>query len=391
MRRLFQQLSAQPQLSPLTFLACLLLSACAARAPQFAVPEPRRAVPETVPRETSRRPAEEAGTGPITQVRIAAVGDIMLGGTAASEMRKYGYDRPFAHAKELFGDADIVFANLEGPLTNAGEPAANKRYVFHSPPDKVVPALARAGVNVVSLANNHVLDYGTRGLRQTIEALERVGIRHAGAGANEHDAREPALIKIRGTTVAVLAYSLTYPKEFWATAASAGTAFGHKAHVRSDVRAARRLADIVVVSFHWGQESTTVLRPYQPLLAHAAIDAGASLVLGHHPHVLQGIERYGGGVVLYSLGNFAFGSYSEKTTRSAVARVTFCNNRLSSVRLVPINVRNTEVVFQPTPLTGREADKVVAELQKLSRALGAAVEDRGGVAVLDVPGDDCAS
>ena len=308
----------------------------------------------------------------------------MLGGTAAPEMQKYGYDYPFERTQSLLKQAQIVFGNLEGPLTEGGATATPKKYVFRSPPDKVAPALARAGFNIVSLANNHSLDYGPQGLEDTRAALEKAGIHGVGAGRNLAEARAPVYMVKGGATVAFLAYSLTFPEEFWAGPDKPGTAFGHEQDVRADVAAARRKADIVVVSFHWGQEGKTELRDYQVQLAHAAIDAGASAVLGHHPHILQAVERYQDGVILYSLGNFAFGSFSNIATRSAIALLTFRDRQWSELRLLPINVRNAEVVFQPRPLAGRAAAEVVEQLQQLSQARRTALENRDGAAVLTV-------
>jgi poly-gamma-glutamate synthesis protein (capsule biosynthesis protein) len=319
---------------------------------------------------------------PAAELRIAAVGDIMLGGTAAPEMQKYGYDYPFEPTRDILKSAQIVFGNLEGPLTNGGEAGTAKQYVFRSPPDKVAPALARAGFSVVSLANNHTLDYGPEGLMDTRAALDKAGIRHTGAGRNAAEARQPVYMMADGVTVAFLAYSLTFPEEFWAGPDKPGTAFGHEQHVRADVAAARRTADIVVVSFHWGQEGKTELRDYQTQLARAAIDAGAAAVLGHHPHILQGVERYRDGVILYSLGNFAFGSYSNTATRSAIALLTFRDRRWHELKMIPLNVKNAEVVFQPRPLVGRDATEVAEHLQQLSQALGTTLENRDGVAVL---------
>jgi len=327
------------------------------------------------------------------ECRLAAVGDIMLGGTAAPEMGKYGYDYPFEHTKDILNQAQIVFGNLEGPLTDGGANDTPKKYVFRSPPDKVAPALARAGFNVVSLANNHTLDYGPKGLDDTRAALEKAGIKPVGAGRNVAEARTAVYVSCpppRGsgfshdfsTKVAFLAYSLTLPEEFWAGVDKPGTAFGHERFIRADVAAAREMADIVVVSFHWGQEGKTELRDYQVQLAHAAIDAGAAAVLGHHPHILQGVERYKNGVILYSLGNFAFGSFSNTATRSVVALLTFRDRQWQELRMIPLNVKNAEVVFQPRPLAGPEAVEVVGHLQQLSQSLGTALENRDGVAVL---------
>ena len=312
---------------------------------------------------------------------VVAVGDIMLGGTATPELARMGYDYPFEHVSTVLRRGNVVFGNLEGPLTRRGT-AAGKQYVFRSPPQLVAPALARAGFSVLSLANNHSMDYGLEGLRDTVQALMQAGIRHAGAGDDLTAARQPAIIETNGARVAVLAYSLTFPEEFWAGPDRPGTAFGHENQVRADVAAARQRADIVLVSFHWGREGTVEPRDYQITLGRAAIDAGAAAVVGHHPHLLQGIGRYRDGVILYSLGNFVFGSYSPDAVRSAIAELRFRNGRVREVKLYPINVLNTEVVFQPTLLKDQAADEVVAQLQRLSQPLGTVVENRAGVAVI---------
>lgn len=365
----------------LAALLCVAAAGCATPPPSTP-PQPSPEV--SAPAPVAQPPTVSAVPGKplMLECRLAAVGDIMLGGTAAPEMRRYGYDYPFEQTRDTLRQAQIVFGNLEGPLTDGGAAYAGKQYVFRSPPDKVAPALARAGFNVVSLANNHTLDYGPEGLEDTRAALEKAGIRHAGAGRNTAEARQPVYMMADGVTVAFLAYSLTLPEEFWAGADKPGTAFGHEKHVRADVAAARATAGIVVVSFHWGQEGKTELRDYQTQLGRAAIEAGAAAVLGHHPHILQGVERYKDGVILYSLGNFAFGSYSNTATRSAIALLTFRNGQWHELRMIPLNVKNAEVVFQPRLLTGNDADEVVGLLQQLSQPLGTVLENRDGVAVL---------
>src|SRR5271169_625273 len=141
-----------------------------------------------------------------TDLVISAVGDIMLDGTSRPVLTGLGYDYPFAQVRQYFSGSQIVFGNLEGPLTDRGTPDADKKFVFHSPPAKVSAALKNAGFNVVSLANNHTLDYGADGLAQTVEALDAAGIQHAGAGANLMVARQPAMFEIHAEKVAILAY-----------------------------------------------------------------------------------------------------------------------------------------------------------------------------------------
>ncbi len=347
-----------------------------AAAPPHAEKEKLTPVAPQAQTEKARRAGAQA------PLRVSAVGDIMLGGTAGPELRMLGYDYPFVHVQQFFKDSHIVFGNLEGPLTTGGQAEPDKQFVFRSPPAKVVPALKAAGFNLFSLANNHTLDYGPEGLRHTIAALDEAGIAYAGAGENVAQARRPAIITAEGRKVAVLAYSMTLPENFYAGRAKPGTAFGHENHVRTDVAQARKQADLVLVSFHWGQEGKTELREYQTRLGRAAIDAGAAAVLGHHPHILQGIERYKDGVILYSLGNFVFGSYSKTAKTSVVAQLSFEGTRLSGVQLIPVNVYNPEVNFQPLPLAGANADAVVEHLRQLSRPFGTAIENEAGIGVL---------
>lgn len=316
------------------------------------------------------------------EIRISAVGDIMLDASARATMDERGYDYAFDAVREVFVNSHVVIGNLEGPLAYGGVPEPDKQFLFRSPPDRVAPALQRAGFNVLNLANNHTLDYGAEGLAETLAALQSAGIARSGAGMNLDEARRAAIVTVNGIRVAFLGYSLTFPESFYATPQKAGTAYGHADQVRADIAEARRHVDAVIASFHWGQEGNTGLREYQLALAHAAIDAGAVAVLGHHPHVLQAVERYRNGVICYSLGNFAFGSFSPRATRSTIARLTLRNGRLSEVRLIPLNVNNFEVYFQPQLLAGSEADEVVSTLQELSAARGTTVRNDAGVGVI---------
>lgn len=340
----------------------------------------------TAPQETEAPAVEPApalvAPEPAQPIRITLVGDIMLGGSAAEFMRRHGYDYAFDEVRAELARGDVVFGNLEGPLTDGGEPHPDKRYLFRTPPARVAPALARAGFDVVSLANNHTLDYGPAGLFDTLDSLHDAGIHAVGAGMDAARARRPAVIEVNGHRVGFLAYSNTFPEAFWAEAHRPGTAFGHAAHVRADVAALRERVDTVVVSFHWGREGTVELRDYQPLLAHAAIDAGADIVAGHHPHVLQGIERYGDGIVFYSLGNFTFGSYSEIARTSAIAHVSVNADGAQEIELVPIDVYNPAVLFRPVPLRGAAAEAAARELGRLAEPLGTRLRVEDGRALL---------
>jgi poly-gamma-glutamate capsule biosynthesis protein CapA/YwtB (metallophosphatase superfamily) len=317
---------------------------------------------------------------------INAVGDIMLAGSVTSTLKKRGYDYPFAATAAELRNGDISIGNLESPIAGGGTEFTDKKYRFRSAPQSA-PALKNAGFSVVTLANNHMMDFGASAMEETRQHLGRAGVGFAGAGKTLAEARRASIINVRGIRVAFLAYSLTLPDDFFSTAKRPGTAPGFYRFYRDDITAARKEADYVVVSFHWGAESASLPKPYQITVAHRAIDAGADVVIGHHPHVLQGIERYKNGIVFYSLGNFAFGSSSRYSDRSVIARITL-ENGVKGVELVPLNVLNREVHFQPRVLSGKKGQKVIDHLNRISARWNTAVTATDGRFMVRFRGDD---
>lgn len=317
---------------------------------------------------------------PITAVAepvvISAVGDIMLSGSGERVYKKYGYEYPFEATREILKRADIVTGNLEAPLASNGVEFTEKRFRFKTSPQAAI-ALKNAGFTHLSLANNHILDFGVEGLQQTLSALDTNNIAHSGAGLGLSDARKASVLEVKGVRIALLSYSLTYPDDFFAGVDRPGTAPGYASNFTVDISKAKENADCVIVSFHWGGEGLEIPKPYQLSAAHSAVDAGADIVLGHHPHVLQGIEYYGKGVIFYSLGNFAFGSHSRTSARSMIARIVF-DGGIREVEIVPLNVFNSEVRFQPKPLVGRLARKAAEAVNLLSAPMGSRVADIDG-------------
>jgi poly-gamma-glutamate capsule biosynthesis protein CapA/YwtB (metallophosphatase superfamily) len=243
-------------------------------------------------------------------ITLSAVGDVALARELAERIDTYGPAYPFELVRDLYASADVSFANLEGVIGLRGAPV-QKSYVFRNPPAHV-RALIEGGVDIVSLANNHTLDYGPDGLIDTMLTASANGIAHVGAAVDEPAAYAPALLDVGGVRLALLAYANVPPEAAFDTRQLAagpdkpGVAWATEQAIRRDVAAVRQRADHVIVSFHFGDEYRTAPNALQVSLARAAIDAGASVVLGHHPHVLQGIETYRGGIIAYSLGNFVF-------------------------------------------------------------------------------------
>ena len=164
-------------------------------------------------------------------------------------------------------------------------------------------------------------------------------------------------------------YSMTFPKEFWATDSTAGTCYPGHINMKFDIQQCDSLFDFVIVNFHWGAELKNFPKQYQQDFAHQAIDAGADLIIGHHPHVLQGLEIYKNRLIAYSLGNFSFASYSKNATESIVLKILLSEDGLIYAKLIPVSVNNIEVAFQPTVLSGLAADSVLVHLKKKSTPL----------------------
>ncbi len=279
---------------------------------------------------------------------MLAVGDIMLTGSARGFLQSKGYNHPFQdrHLARLIAQSDVSFANLEYPVTSKGVRYQDKQYTFRGDPESI-SAIKKAGFDLLSLANNHIMDYGERGLKDTIRQCRKNRLACTGAGMDLASAAGPAVITRKPDDIRPSGIFHDIPEEFWAGSDRPGTAHPDWAQVRQDIMDARPKVDILMVSFHWGEELKSEPKKYQIDFAHHAIDSGADMVLGHHPHIPQGIEIYHGKPVFYSLGNYAFGSMSGNAAFSLAAVTRFRDRVPVQVNLYPLNVRNQEVGFQP--------------------------------------------
>lgn len=261
---------------------------------------------------------------------------------------------------DVLSSADVAMVNLECPITTRGT-RIEKPYNFRMKP-RYVKALTSAGIDIVNLANNHIYDYGDIGLFDTISYLDSVGILHVGAGRNKARAHAPVVRSVRGIRIAFLGYygGGEAPK---ATSRRAGVADRDIEGIASDVAGARKEsgADYVVVSLHWGTELADAPDPGQIQFAHNVIDAGANLVIGHHPHVLQGIERYKSGIIVYSLGNFLFGGNGRDSYDTALFEVRLQGGD-TTYDVIPIRIEQWHV----TKPAEAEGLKVVHRIEELS-------------------------
>ena len=289
-------------------------------------------------------------------IHLAAVGDLMLARSLGAALEQGKLDYPFAHTADSLRNADITVGNVESALGNIGEPAV-KSYPFQAPPE-AAEALAQAGFDVVSLANNHAMDYGAEALLQAVSLLETQGVLPVGAGADSTAAHKPVMIEQNGMTVAFLSY-VNVPVEArsgfdtasWkATASSPGMAWADPAQIHADVTAAAPQADLVIVLLHSGYEYVAAPSEPQTAAAHAAVDAGADVVIGHHAHILQGIEFYQDGVILYGTGNFAFEIDGDPET--AVFHLWLDAEGVRQIQIEPAII---QFGGQPRPATAAEA------------------------------------
>ena len=254
---------------------------------------------------------------------------------------------------------DVAMVNLENPITDADRKRSGKRFNFRAEPESVA-ALEAGGIDLVTLANNHTMDYNRPGLLDTLAALDQSDIHAIGAGENITEARRPKILEVKGQRIAYFGYYNAH----WhaATETNAGTNPRENEALAADIQAVRDQVDWVVVNFHWGEELARYPAPYQRSIARRAIDAGADLVVGHHPHVLQGAEVYKDRAIVYSLGNFIFGGHSRSTYDTAVLKVAL-RDRQMKVDFVPVRVQN----YQPRVAKGDRAKEILQELTYISR------------------------
>ena len=278
-------------------------------------------------------------------VHLAAVGDLMLSRTLGNYLALDILDFPFRYLPEYLSAPDYTVGNLETSLGDIGTPAP-KAYPFQSPVQSA-EALALAGFDLVSLANNHAMDYGPEALVQGMGLLAEAGVATVGAGANDAQAHTAHLAEVNGLKLAFLGYvhvpreaSSGFDVETWnATATAPGLAWGYPERIRADVAAALPLADHVIVILHSGFEYIEEPSAPQIAAAHAAIEAGATLVIGHHAHILQGIEYYQDGVILYGLANFAFNI--EGPPETAIANIWLDKEGVRQIEIIPALVTET--------------------------------------------------
>lgn len=272
---------------------------------------------------------------------LITTGDIILARSVnAKEVKLKNFLWPFAKAAPFLKSADLTFINFESPLI-PNCPIAEEGIKFCGDPQNL-EGLISAGVDVVNLANNHLGDWGLSGIESTIKLLNGAGISTTGGGSL-------AFKNVKGLNFAFLGFN---------------DLGGQKLDLCPQIKQAKNEAKIVVVAFHWGKEYTSQPTPRQKELGHSAIDCGADLVIGNHPHWIQPVEIYQNKAVIYAHGNFIFDQmWSQKTKEGIVAKFTFFEDKLLDVQFFPIQIEN---FGQPYFLEGEKKKEVLEEMEKLS-------------------------
>ncbi|MHB8645550.1 MAG: CapA family protein [Thermomicrobiales bacterium] len=312
---------------------------------------------------------------------VIVVGDIMLGGRARQAVAAHGPDYPFAAILPLLRRAPIVLGNLEGPFARFAA-RTDRRYSYRVHP-KLAMSLARAGINVVTLANNHLLDCGPAGVVETLDALACAGVAPLGAARTEAEAHTPVIRQGDGMRIGLLGYY--WNRRCAASEDRPGCATDSPDRLQRDICALREQVDRVVVTFHWGVPYERVPADEDRAKAHLAVDCGADAVIGHHPHIIQPFEVYRACPIFYSVGNFAFGSGNSRAEGIAVG-LRF-EKQMTTATVFPLYIKNRDprVDYQPKALGGDGARRILDQLRAISGENGPVLRTINDCGVIALP------
>ncbi|MCT4594428.1 MAG: CapA family protein [Anaeromicrobium sp.] len=297
------------------------------------------------------------------EVTISAVGDILLDRGVRKIIEEEGYEYPYEKVRNSLNNRDIVVANLECPIYDGNNPVYKRPDIIFKGGTENVNYIKSAGINLLNLANNHTMDHRSEGLLSTIEALNKNHLDYFGAGKNSKDAKKLKIVKINNTRIGFLGYSVFPPEGYVFFPDRPHVAKVDPKRIKIEVKDAKRKCDFLIVSYHWGNEYESYPSENQIKLAHETIDSGADLILGHHPHVLQSIEKYRDKYIFYSLGNFIFDRQIHwGTDETIIANFKIKNKRIVNIELVPIKIING----QPNLAQGEIKEKILNHLKRIS-------------------------
>ena len=321
----------------------------------------------------------EAAGGDTPPLSLGLGGDVTFGLEVADMVAREGAAYPWEEVSPLFAAYDVTAVNLEGPLCRGTTPSATQPSVLLRGDASCAAPLAGAGVDAVCLANDHAMDYGAAGLEETLNALRAQGVGICGAGPSRSAAERPLVLTAgNGATVALLSFCDVAPETWAAGEDSPGIARARLERMEELVGEAALAAHYVVVMLHWGEVGSQEITPRQREMARACVDAGADLVAGCHPHVVQGVEVISGVPVLYSLGNLVFPSGSEAGESAIFAGCRFREGRLAALEIVPLRIEGG----RPVPLSGPDAERALRLLEAASPGVRMEISAASGTAAI---------
>jgi poly-gamma-glutamate capsule biosynthesis protein CapA/YwtB (metallophosphatase superfamily) len=323
------------------------------------------------------------------ETSIIIVGDIMFGSEIAQLIDSEGSSLvPFSGVLPILNDADITFGTFEGVISTRGEPIPGKSVTFRSKPS-AARSFANSGFDVVSLATSHIMDYGDDGFLDTLDTLTWYGVKYVGAGVNLQEARKAIVLPAKDAKVGFLAYyrGNQFDKLFFASENKIGPALPVFAELEQDVLKAKNQADVVIVAMNWGPRiDSDAIISRQKLYAQKLIDSGADFVVGQRVNVLQGVEIYKGKPIFYSLGDFIYGTYANRSPYGYILRLIISDKKLTRVEIIPVSISDaTTGSYLPNVLHGESANDALINLQKLSEEFGTEfqIENDIGIIKLD--------
>ncbi|EMI64606.1 bacterial capsule synthesis protein [Leptospira noguchii str. Cascata] len=322
-------------------------------------------------------------------LKLLAGGDVMFNWGIRDTIRKHGEIAPVEGLRSLFNEADFRMINLETPVVASKTEESKKAYIFTAH-EKDLNSLKYLGVDMVFLGNNHSFDHGQQGMNETLDILNKNNILFVGAGKKLPEVLEPLNLNLKGSDLRIHSVTAIAEQAHYATSTRSGVApflfpSLKATFLEKTILPKNYPTSIRIVSLHWGVEYSPFPTSDQRKIARALIDSGVKIVIGHHPHIPQGVEVYKEGVILYSLGNLIFGSRNSYLNHNLIALLHIRRNRLERVELVPIFGKFQKEDHKIRPVTGSEAREFLHEISVLSAELGTKLRVEGDRAFLDLP------
>jgi poly-gamma-glutamate synthesis protein (capsule biosynthesis protein) len=297
------------------------------------------------------------------EIILSFTGDILLSRGVGEKVSEEGYDYPYSSVKSIFQSDDYTIGNLESPITVQEKSVCKSKEILFKADVENAASLKKAGYEMLVLANNHAMDYYAKGLEETMINLENASLEYVGAGSDYDQAHRLKIVKLKNSTFGFKAYSVFPPEGYANSHVTPQISIYDKAKIESEIKEAKKSCDFLIVSIHWGNEYEKYPSEHQKKMAQDIIDAGADAIIGHHPHVLQSIEKYKDKYIFYSLGNFVFDRQIQSgTDQTVILRLHYRDKSNVEWEVIPVVISDC----RPRPALEEDGQKIVKELQRIS-------------------------